>query len=267
MNAHGVEVLDRADHDHVVRVVAHHLELELFPAFHRLLDQHLVRRRLGEAVADDRAELVGRARRAASRAAQREGRPDDERQADLARDPLCVFERPRALRARHLRPDLEHRPLEEIPVLRDADRLSARSDQLDRPLVQDPGVGERERKVQTRLPADRGKERVGPLPFDDPLQKRNRERLDVRRVRELRVGHDRRRVRVDEDDPVSLAAKRADRLRPGVVELAGLPDDDRARSDDEDLLDVRSFGHRGRPRSISGRFEVAAKRALDRAGG
>src|SRR5439155_16759324 len=125
----------------------HYLELELLPAFHGLFDQDLVRRRLGEAVADDRAELVGCARRAASRASQGEGWPDDERQTDLAGDPLRVFERTRAPRARHLRPDLEHRLLEEVPVLRDADRLAAGADQLDRPLVQDPGVGQRERKV------------------------------------------------------------------------------------------------------------------------
>ena len=54
------------------------------------------------------------------------------------------------------------------------------------------------------------------------------ERLDVGRVGELRVGHDRRRVRVGEDHPVALLAQHAAGLGAGVVELAGLPDDDRA---------------------------------------
>ena len=41
VDAHGVHVLDGADDDHVVRQVAHHLQLILLPAQQRLLDQHL----------------------------------------------------------------------------------------------------------------------------------------------------------------------------------------------------------------------------------
>src|SRR4030095_11798198 len=38
VHAHRVDVLDRADHDGVVRAVAHQLEVELLPAGDRLLD-------------------------------------------------------------------------------------------------------------------------------------------------------------------------------------------------------------------------------------
>ena len=41
VDAHGVHILDGADDDHVVRQVAHHLQLILLPAQQRLLDQHL----------------------------------------------------------------------------------------------------------------------------------------------------------------------------------------------------------------------------------
>ena len=40
VDAHRIEILDRADDDDVVRAVPHDLELELFPADHRFLDQH-----------------------------------------------------------------------------------------------------------------------------------------------------------------------------------------------------------------------------------
>ena len=53
VDAHRVDVLDRADDHDVVVAVAHHLELELAPAEHRLLDQHLVDRARGEALGDD----------------------------------------------------------------------------------------------------------------------------------------------------------------------------------------------------------------------
>ena len=57
VDAHRVDVLDRADDDDVVVAVAHHLELELAPAEHRLLDQHLVDRARREALGDDLAQL------------------------------------------------------------------------------------------------------------------------------------------------------------------------------------------------------------------
>ena len=43
VDAHRVDVLDRADDDHVVLGVAHQLELELLPAEDALLEQDLVR--------------------------------------------------------------------------------------------------------------------------------------------------------------------------------------------------------------------------------
>ena len=57
VHAHRVDVLDRADDHHVVVAVAHHLELELAPADHRLLDQHLPDRAGGEALGDHLAVL------------------------------------------------------------------------------------------------------------------------------------------------------------------------------------------------------------------
>ena len=49
VHAHGIEVLDRADDDDVVRRVAHHLELEFLPAEHRFFNQGFVHRREIEA--------------------------------------------------------------------------------------------------------------------------------------------------------------------------------------------------------------------------
>ena len=57
VHAHRVDVLDRADDHDVVVAVAHHLELELAPADHRLLDQHLADRAGGQALGHELAEL------------------------------------------------------------------------------------------------------------------------------------------------------------------------------------------------------------------
>src|SRR5262249_1262553 len=219
--------------------------LEFLPTLDRLLDQDLLRRRLRQAKLDDAPELLRRPRRPAAGPSERERGPDHQRQADLLADLLRLGERARASRPRGPRPDLGDRPLEEVAVLGEAHRDLVRADQPDVAALEDAALRQREREVQRGLAADGRKNRVGPLLLEDPLQKLGRQRLDVGRVGELRVRHDRRRVRVDEDHAVALAAQRADRLCAGVVEFAGLPDDDRAGADDEDASYVDALGHRG----------------------
>ena len=74
VHAHRIDVLDRADDDAVVRLVADHLHLEFLPAEHALLDQHLVGRRGVEPALDDLEELRLVVGDAAAGAAEREGR-------------------------------------------------------------------------------------------------------------------------------------------------------------------------------------------------
>jgi hypothetical protein len=69
--------------------------------------------------------------------------------------------------------------------------------------------------------------------------------LHVGCVGQIRVGHDRRRIRVHQNDPVALFLQRLTGLGAGIVELASLPDDDGARADDQDRFDVGTFWHSG----------------------
>ena len=69
-----------------------------------------------------------------------------------------------------------------------------------------------------------------------------RDRLDIGCVRRVRIGHDRGRVRIDEDDAIALLAQRLARLHPGIVELASLPDNNGPRADDQDRVDIGAFG-------------------------
>ena len=77
VDAHRVDVLDRADDDDVVGAVAHHLELELAPADHGLVEQHLADRRGLEALGDDPLELRVGAGDPAAAAAERVGGAHD----------------------------------------------------------------------------------------------------------------------------------------------------------------------------------------------
>ena len=91
-----------------------------------------------------------------------------------------------------------------------------------------------ERAVERGLPAHRRQQRVRALDRDDLLDHLPGDRLDVGRVGHVGIGHDRRRIRVDEDDAIALLAQRLAGLRAGIIELARLADDDRAGADDQD---------------------------------
>src|SRR5439155_19639138 len=137
--------------------------------------------------------------------------------------------------------------LEQLAVLAAADRVDVRADQLNAVLLQYPGVVQRDGGVQRGLPAERGQQRVGPLPRDDRLDELRRDRFDVGGVGELGVGHDGRRVRVDQRHAQPFGPQYPARLGTGVVELARLPDDDRPRADDEHVPQIGPLRHAPTP--------------------
>ncbi len=240
MDAHRVDVLDGADDHHVVVAVAHHLELELAPAQHRLLDQHLVDRAGGEPLGDDLREFRFVVGDAPAVSAQREGGPDDRGQRDVAvgQTRLGIGDGSDDLRPRHPQPGLLHRPAKGLSVLRAVDRLVVRADQLDPEALQRAVVMERLGEIERGLPAERRQQHIRALALDHLGDRAGEQRLDVGPVREFRVGHDRRRVRVDQHDLVALLQQHLARLDAGVIELGRLPDHDRPGADQQDLLDV-----------------------------
>jgi hypothetical protein len=176
-------------------------------------------------------------------AAQRERGPDDRREADRLDEVQRLFERPRAPAGRHVDADRLHRVAELQAILGHFDRCDRRANQLDAvppehtPLVQLDG------QVQRGLTADGGQQRIGPFARDDLFDDVGGERLDVGAIGELGVGHDRRRVAVHQHDLEPLGAQRLARLRPRVVELGRLPDDNRTRADDEHAFQIGASGH------------------------
>ena len=70
------------------------------------------------------------------------------------------------------------------------------------------------------------------------------QRLYVRAVGEIRIGHDGRRIGIDQDHFKAVGTERLASLRAGVIELAGLADDDGTGADDQDAMDVVASRHR-----------------------
>src|SRR5690606_34058208 len=243
MHAHRVEVLDRADdHDRVVRV-AHHLELVLLPPEHRLLDEDAAHRGVVQPLADDADELPLVPGDAAAGAAEGEARPDDRGEADRLDELEGLLEAGDEAAGRRLEADARHRLLEELAVLALLDRGVVRADELHAVALEDALLVEPRGQVQGGLTAQGGQQRVGPL---DPYHLGNelgREGLDVGAVGHVRVGHDRGGVRVHQHDLEAGRAQGLAGLRPRVVELGRLPDDDGPGADDQDLVYVLTPRH------------------------
>jgi hypothetical protein len=99
------------------------------------------------------------------------------------------------------------------------------------------------RPIEGRLAAERRQHRVRLLGLDHLLEHFRRERLDIGPVSRTRIGHDRGRVGVDQHDPVAILPQRLAGLGAGIVELAGLADDDRAGANEQDRVEVVAAGH------------------------
>ena len=251
MDTHRIDVFDGADDDAIVRLVADNFHLVLLPAEHAFLDQHGADRGGTQAVPDDLLVFLDIVGHAAAFTAKGEGRAHDGRQADMGQRVHCFLDRMDEAGARGVEADLVHRLAEQQPVFRLLDGFQLGADQLDIVFIERAVLGERNRRVQRGLSAHGRQQRVRALFLDDAGDHLGRDRLDIGRVGKSRIGHDRGRVRVYQDDPVAFFLQGLAGLSAGIVELAGLTDDDRAGPDDHDGLDICTFGHGAAQLSLS----------------
>ena len=258
MHAHGVEVLDGAHDDAVAGVVTHDLHLVLFPTLDGLLDQHLVGRRELQALAHDGDELLVSMRDATTGAAEGKARTQHAGISHALGDGLGVCHAVGIARARDLQANLGHGLVKELAVLAALDGGQVAADHLDAVLVERTVFRQLDGGVQTGLAAQRGQQRVRALFLDYALDKLGSDGLDIGAVGQARVGHDGRRVGVDQDDLKAILLEHLAGLGAGVVELAGLADDDGARTNDEDTLDVSTFRHVSSPRSQRSRTQQSS---------
>ena len=251
MHAHGVEVLDGAHDDAVTGVVTHDLHLVLFPALDGLLDQHLVGGRKLKALAHDGDELLVGVRDAAAGAAEGKARAQHAGVAHALGNGLGVFHAVGIAGARDLQADLGHGLVKELAVLAALDSGQVTTDHLDAVLVQRAVLCQLNGGVEAGLAAQRGQQRIRMLFLDHALDKLGGDGLDIGAVGKARVGHDGRRVGVDQDDLKAILLEHLAGLGAGVIELAGLANNDGARTNNEDALDVSTFRHVSSPRSRS----------------
>ena len=244
MDSHRIEVLDGANDDDVVLEVAHDLQFKFLPPEDRLFDQNLMNRAQVQPVLDDVGILFTVERDASAGSSEGERRPNHGWKADAVDDSLGIAHVVDDRAVGRGQPDFLHRLLEEQPVFGHLNGVELCADHLDVVLVEHAVFGKFDRNVQRGLPANGRQNRIGLFTLDHLGDKLGSQRLDVSPFGQFRVRHDRRGIRVDQNHLVALFSQGLAGLGSGIVELASLPDDDRARPDDEDPGDVAAFRHR-----------------------
>ncbi len=248
VNAHGIDVFDEADGDHLVLGVADHLQFQLFPSEDRFFDEDLADHARCQPAICDQTQLLDVVDMAAAGAAQRVRGADHDWVAQIRRDALGLLDAEGGRAPWHVDAQALHRFFENDPVFAFLDRVGFDPDDADAVAGQHARLGQLRREVEPGLAAEVGQQGVGPLFLDDFRQGRKRQRLDVRHVGGAGISHDRGRVRVHQHDLVTHAAQRLARLGAGVVEFAGLPNHNGPGANDENFVDVGSFRHNGRRR-------------------
>ena len=253
MYAHRIKVLDGADDDDVVIQVAHDFEFVLLPAEDALFNQALTDGRKIDTTRQNFSHLLAVVGDTAARTAQRKARTNDTGESYLGCEGKPVANVRRELRPRHIEPDAVHRVLEEEAIFGLLDGFQLRADQLNPKPLQYSGVGEIDRKIECSLATHgrQDREHAGRarslqhlrLDAQDLFDVSWSQRLDVSSVGDLRVGHDRCRVRIHQHDFITLGLQRLARLGSGVVKLGRLANHDRARPDHENLCDVIPAWH------------------------
>ena len=164
-------------------------------------------------------------------ATHRKTRPDDGRDLGSKQNLTRFGNRCRDAGRRHAKSYPLHGSAKELSILSLVDRLEVGANQGHIVFLEYAGLSQIDREIESCLPTDRGKQRVGTLQRNDLLDRVHGHRLDIGSVRRLWVGHDRGGIRVDENDSIALLPKRLTRLRARIIELTGLSDYDRTRTD------------------------------------
>ena len=243
VHPHRVHVLDRAHNDDVVVLVAHEFEFILLPPKDRLFKEHLGGRRVVKTRARDATQIILVVGEPRTKAAHREGGTDDDGVLQILSRLDALIHRVTNVGASTVRTTALNNTLEEFAVLAKVDGVEVGADEFDVVPVEDSRLGCRNGGVEGSLASQRRQQSVRTLLRDDALNNLGRDRFDVGGVGEFWIGHDRRGVRVEEDNAQPLGLEHTAGLRARVVELACLADDDGTGSDHHHGVDVVAAGH------------------------
>ena len=206
MDAHRVDILHVTDGDRSIVGIPHHLVLDLLIALHTLLYQYLVYRRQSQSILHDLPALFLVLRETAAGSAQGESRPQHDRVTDLLR---CLHAFLHALGndgGKNRLSQFHAQFLEQFSVLGTLDTFDLRAEKLHAALPQNTLPLQLHGEIQSGLPADTGKNRIGTLHTDDLRDKFQGQRFHIYLVRDGLIRHNGGRIGVAQDDLIALLA-------------------------------------------------------------
>ena len=236
MHPHRVDVLHVADGDAIVCAVPHDLVLKLFPADEGPLQKYLSDGAGSETTGDNLHELFPVVCDPPAGAAKGICGPNHQWEADHLGfcDSLgqCADRSARRHRFTYVEEELP----EQVAVLGASDSLQACAQQPHIVAFEYAGIRQLDRQIKTSLAAQGREKAIWPLGLDDPLDSLDCQGLDIHDIGDPLVGHDGRRVGVDQHRRDALFAESLARLRASIVKLCGLPDYDGPRANHKDFF-------------------------------
>ena len=143
----------------------------------------------------------------------------------------------------HFEANFFHGVLELLSVFSGGNRDRVCTNDFDAVTLQHTELDEFHGQVESGLAPKGGQKRIGALFHDDGFNNLCGQWLDIGGVGSSRVGHDRCRVRVGQNDAITLFTKDATSLRARVVKLAGLANDDGSRPNHQNRFEVGALRH------------------------
>ena len=190
VDAHWIEVLDRADNNTVTCGIAHDLHLNFFPALNGLLYQYLVLWRKQKALLHNLYELFWGVCNAATCTAKGEAWTDDHRVTQLSNNALGVFHGVSDVCASNLQANVLDCLAEELTVLTGTNGLQVAADDLDVVLVKNACFTKANSAVQSGLSAHVWQKCVRALALNDASYGLNGDWLNVGSICSFWVSHD-----------------------------------------------------------------------------
>ncbi len=243
VNSHGVHVFNRTDDDNVVVLVPHHLQLELLPTEYGLFEHNLMNQAGVQSGPRQGFEFLGVVGHPAAGTAKSVARAHDNGKTDHIADRLDLVHVHHDAAARDLESDAAHSCTEHVAVFGFFNGSERRADHFDAVPLQCAHSRHFHGGIESGLAAQSRQEGVRTLLLDDHGHRFGGNRFDVGPIGCFGISHDGSRIAVHQDDLESLFFQGLAGLGTGIVELAGLTDDDGAGTDDQDFFNVRALGH------------------------
>src|SRR5690606_17222869 len=213
MHTHRIKVLDRANNDDVAYVISQQLEFVFLPPENTLFNKYFVNRRSMKSAVKRFVEIFRTANKPTACSAECERRANYQREPNFLGNFLPLKERSRGRTFASTYTKFLHLEPEFLAVFRRFNGLDVYTDDANTIVLPYARFVTFYTQVQCRLATHGRKYRVDVMLFENFSDRLLRKGLEINVVGNHLVGHDCRRIGIDQDDLDTLLSQRACSLR------------------------------------------------------